>query len=319
MRDTGLGTGERGDVGVVHVDAVRHPHVLAEPAGRLEVVGRAHAEQFLAELLFLDGLRAVRVQAHTQAAGQLGALLQQLGGDREGGAGGDGDLGHRVEGRVVELLDGRLGVGESALEGLDGVVRRQAAVLLAAVHGAAGEGEADAHLGGGADDRAGEVAGALGEDVVVVHRGGHTALGHRGQGALRGRVRHLLVDARPGRVQRDEPVEEVVVGGQATRDPLVEVVVRVDQTGSHEVPGAVDAADDVLEVLGGLARADGLDLVAGDDHVTRGVLGVVRVDGRNRTVLDDDALDGAVRGCRCCHGTSSCFQWRCGHGKTQGI
>ncbi|MGW2732564.1 GTP-binding protein, partial [Streptomyces sp. NPDC001494] len=30
---------------------------------------------------------------------------------------------------------------------------------------------------------------------------------------------------RPGRVQRDEPVEEVVVGGQAPGDPLVEVVV----------------------------------------------------------------------------------------------
>src|SRR3954469_6582071 len=43
-----LRPGERGDVGVVHVDAVRHPHVLAEPAGRLEVLGRAHAEQFLA-------------------------------------------------------------------------------------------------------------------------------------------------------------------------------------------------------------------------------------------------------------------------------
>ena len=141
-----LGAGEGGDVGVVHVDAVRHPHVLAEPAGRLEVVGRAHAEQFLAELLLLDGLRAVRVQAHALAAGQLGALAQQFGGDREGRAGGDGDLGHRVEGGVVVLVDGRLGGGERALEGLDGEVRRQAAVLLAAVHRAAGEGEADAHL-----------------------------------------------------------------------------------------------------------------------------------------------------------------------------
>lgn len=193
-------------------------------------------------------------------------------------------------------LDRRLGVGERAFEGLDGVVRGQAAVLLAAVHRTAGEGEADAHLGRGADDRAGEVAGALGEDVVVVHGGGDAALGHHREGALRGRVRHLLVDARPRRVQRDEPVEEVVVGGQTTRDPLVEVVVGVDQARGDEVTRAVDAADHVVEVLGGLARSDRLDLVAGDDHVARGVLGVVRVDGRNRTVLDDDALYGAVKG-----------------------
>lgn len=79
------------------------------------------------------------------------------------------------------LVDGRLGGGEGTFEGLDGEVRRQPAVLLAAVHGAAGEGEADAHLAGGPDDGAGQVAGAPREDVVVVHGGGDTAAGHHGE------------------------------------------------------------------------------------------------------------------------------------------
>src|SRR5690606_26431276 len=98
---------------------------------------------------------------------------------------------------------------------LDGEVRGQSAVLLAAVHGAAGEGEAHAQVPGCADDGAGQVAGAVREDVVVVHGGGDAAAGHHREGAPRRRVHHRLVDAGPGRVEGDEPVEQVVVGGQA--------------------------------------------------------------------------------------------------------
>src|SRR5690606_21262637 len=170
--DAGTGAGEGGDVGVVHVDAVRHPHVLAEPAGGLEVVGGAHAELVVAVLLLLPGLRAVGVQAHPEPAGQSGGLAQQFGGDGEGRAGGDGDLRHRVGGGVVVPGDGLLGGGEGLVEGHDGEVGGQAAVLFAAVHGAPGEGEAHTHVTGGGDDRAGQVAGAAREDVVVVHGGG---------------------------------------------------------------------------------------------------------------------------------------------------
>jgi hypothetical protein len=83
------------------------------------------------------------------------------------------------------------------------------------------------------------------------------------------------------------------------------VVVGVDQAGGDEVAGGVHAAYDVLKALGGLSCADGLDAVARDDDVPRGVLGVVGVDRRDGGVLDDDALDGAFLGCRCCHGASS--------------
>jgi hypothetical protein len=88
-----------------------------------------------------------------------------------------------------------------------------------------------------------------------------------------------------------------VVGGKAPGDPLVEVVVGVDQAGGHEVAGGVDSAYDVLQALGGPARAERLDAVAGEDDVPGGVLGVVSVDGRDRAVLDDDAPV-------CCHGAS---------------
>jgi hypothetical protein len=142
-------------------------------------------------------------------------------------------------------------------------------------------------------------------------RGGDSAAGHHRERALRGGADHRLVDARPGRVQGDEPVEEVVVGGQAPGDPLVEVVVRVDQARGHEVAGGVDAAYDVLQALGGPARAERLDAVAGDDQVAGRVLGVAGVHGRDRTVLDDDALS-------CCHG-SSCFAVWNGHGRTLGF
>lgn len=308
VRDTRARTGEGRDVRVVHVDAVRHPHVLTEPARRLEVVGRAHAEELVAELLLLDRLAAVGVQPYPEPTRQLGALLHEFGGHGERRTGGDGHLGHRAEGGVMVLVDGLLGGRERTLEGLDREVRRQAAVLLGAVHGATGEREADTHVGGGPDDGAGQVAGALRVHVVVVHRGGHTAAGHHREGALRGDAGHLLVDACPRRVQRDQPVEQVVVRGQAAGDPLVEVVVRVDQTGRDEVAGAVDAAHDVLQARGGLVGADGLDLVVGDDHVPRGVLGVVGVDRRDGRVLDDDA----GRGCRRCHGASFMSEWRLG-------
>lgn len=160
------------------------------------------------------------------------------------------------------LLHRLLGRGERALGGLHGEVRRQAAVLLAAVHGAAGEGEAHTHVGGGTDDGPGQVTGVHRVHVVVVHGGGDTAAGHHRQRAPGRGAHHLLVDPGPGRVERDEPVEEVVVGRETPGDPLVEVVVGVDETGRDQVPGGVDPPDDVLQALGSLVSTDGLDPVA---------------------------------------------------------
>jgi hypothetical protein len=62
-------------------------------------------------------------------------------------------------------------------------------------------------------------------------------------------------------------------------------------------PGGVDPPYDVLEALGGRARAERLDAVAGEHDVSARVLGVVGVDGGDRAVLYDGAL-------ACCHGAS---------------
>ncbi len=302
MGDAGPGLGELGDVGVVHVDAVRHPDVLAEPADRLEVVGRAHPEQLLAEGLLLGRLGAVGVQPDPLAAGEFGGLAQQPGGDRERRAGRERDLQHRVGGGVVVAVDGLLGGGEDRVQLLDGVVRGQAAVLLAAVHRAAQRGEPQAQLLDGLDLGAEDVAAVLGEHVVVVGGGGAAGLEERGGGTLGGGVHEPVVDPGPGRVEGDQPVEEDVVLGQAAGDPLVEVVVGVDQAGGDEVALGVDPAYHVVQPARGGAVADRLDPVAEQDHVAAGVLGVVGVDGGDRGVLDDDPLIGG-RGLDC-HGDS---------------
>lgn len=206
-------------------------------------------------------------------------------------------------------VDGRFGRQQGALGGLHREVRRQAAVLRPTVHGAAGQGDPGTDLGDRRQFGADQVTGALGEDVVVVADGGGAALDQHAERALGGGGEHRGVDTGPGRVERDQPVEQVVVGGESAGEPLVEVVVGVDQAGGGQLPRTVDPADDVRQVRGGPARAHRLDDVPGDDDMAGGVLGVVGVDGGDGAVLDDDprdrvVLDRAVRGSRCSHGAS---------------
>ena len=63
--DAGPARGQGADALVVEVDAVREPHVGPEPAERLEVLDRAAAELLPAELVLVDRLGEVRVQADT--------------------------------------------------------------------------------------------------------------------------------------------------------------------------------------------------------------------------------------------------------------
>ena len=51
----------------------------------------------------------------------------------------------------------------------------------------------------------------------------------------------LAVDVRPDRIELDQPLEQRGLLGQATRGPLVEVVVAVDQPGRGQAAPAVDA------------------------------------------------------------------------------
>ncbi len=118
---------------------------------------------------------------------------------------------------------------EDGVAVLDHLVRRQAALRGAEVHRAAAGVEAQPEPGGRADRRLQQLAGGAREQVVVVGAGRAARHRERGQGRPGRVVDDLGVHARPARVERGEPAEEVRVLGQPPCRPLVEVVVAVDQ------------------------------------------------------------------------------------------
>src|SRR5262249_17961055 len=69
--DPGSGGPEAADLGIVEMHAVGEPHVVAEPAELVEVLDRAHAEPLLTELLLVERLGQMRVQAHAATAREL--------------------------------------------------------------------------------------------------------------------------------------------------------------------------------------------------------------------------------------------------------
>src|SRR6266849_1913317 len=72
MGDACPDLGDAIDLGVVEVDAVGVPHVIARPAKVLHELDRPAAELLEAETLLVQGLSEVRVEAHAVAARQFG-------------------------------------------------------------------------------------------------------------------------------------------------------------------------------------------------------------------------------------------------------
>ena len=229
VRDARAGGGISLDRGLVEVHAVRHPHVAAEPADRLEVLRGRHAEPLEAVGVLLHGLGGVGVQAHAERAREHGRFAQQVGGHRERRARRDRHAHERVERRVVIALDGFGGRAERGIRRLHGEVRGESALRGAEVHRAAGRVQAHADTLRRLDDRAHDVTRALREDVVVVAHGGAPGAGEHGHPARGADARQPGVDLRPERVERREPVEQDRVLRVAAGEPLVQVVVRVDQ------------------------------------------------------------------------------------------
>src|SRR6202012_1747611 len=83
-----------------------------------------------------------------------------------------------------------------------------------------------------------------------------------------------------------QPREQGAVGGEAPGQPLVEVVVGVDQTGGGQAATPVD--DPRALDRGGRAGADGADPTVGHHDVPARVLGARGVDGGDRGAVDDD-------------------------------
>ena len=170
VRDAGAGRAHARRLGLVEMDAVGEPHVVAEPADAVEVLQRPHAELLEAELLLVDRLGQVRVQPHATAARELGSLHEQLARDAERRRRRERDPHARAGRRVVEAVDRLLGGGEDRVAVLDEAVGRQPAVGLPEVHRAAARVEAQADRARGLDLDGEEVAAAAREDVVVVGR-----------------------------------------------------------------------------------------------------------------------------------------------------
>ncbi len=243
------------------------------------------------------------MQQHPVPAGQLCALAHQLAGHRERRARGECDPQHRVRRGIVPVADGLLGGAQDRVPVLDDVVRREAAVAPAEVHRPPGGVEANPDLAGRSDLGAQHVTTVPGEDVVVVGAG--CAAGAR-QPRQPGGGRHphrVLVDASPDGVELREPPEQRGVDCQPPGDPLVEVVVDVDQTRCQQ--GAAGPDDPVGCTPDGVRRrprAHRHDPVAVDDEVTAGVLDSTAVHRHDIRVLDDQSAhaphptaDGAGR------------------------
>jgi hypothetical protein len=280
------------------MDAVGEPDVRAQPAQRVDVLDGRAAEPLAAERLLVVGLRQVGVQPDALVPGQLGGLVEQVGGDRERRAGGDADAQHRVRRRVVVPVDrGGRGV-EDRVDLLHHVVRGQPAPAPAEVHRAAGGQEPEPDGPRRLDLGGEQVAAVGGEDVVVVHRRGAAGPRQLRERAGRPDARGVLVEAGPHRVERGQPLEERVVGGLSPGQPLVEVVVGVHQPGSGQAAAAVDVGRVLEAVAGRRAVADRGDTYAVDHDVPGGVLRPAAVHGDHRAAVDHGATHRILRAAR---------------------
>ncbi len=288
MGDAGPGLADTADRGVVEVNAVGQPDVRAGPAVPVQVLGGRAAEPLPTVRVLFDGLRAVRVHPDATPPGQVSPAAEQFGRDRERRAGRHRHPDHRVRCRVVVGVDGPLGLGQRGLGVLDRGVGGQAALRAAQVHRAPGRLEADAQLAGGPDLRTDQVAGPAGEHVVVVGGGAAPAGQQGGDRGPRGGAGGRLIDPAPDRVQGLQPLEQVRLLRHPPGQPLVEVVVGVDQARGKQVTGPIHPLGrHAVAVPGrgpGPGRGDPLVL----HHHVPGELGARGVHGGDVGALDDD-------------------------------
>jgi hypothetical protein len=188
----------------------------------------------------------------------------------------------------VPPVDGLLGRRQDRVAVLHHLVRRQAAVRVPEVHGAAAGVEAQADLLRGADRRPQQVARARREEVVVV--GGRRAPGarERAQGGQGGGVGRLLVQQGPARVEGPQPPEQALLLGQPARGPLGEVVVAVDEARCREVAAAVDPPRP--RGLGRGAAAEGRDAPVLHQDPALVVLGAGVVHGGDGAALQQQRV-----------------------------
>ena len=280
---------EARDLGGVDVHAVGEPDVVAEPAEPLEVLDRAAAEALPAELLLVDRLGEVRVQAHAARAGELGRLEHQLLGHRERRARRDGDARHRAGRGVVVAVDRLRRRPRGSRR--DPRPPRPAAARPATRprsieprHGwkrtPSPSGRVDLDARAGRRRRAGRGSGGRSSSSSP------TAPAPRGPAVAAADCTSPSTSAQR-RVQRDEPVEEVLVLRVAARRPLVQVVVAVDEARRREQARRRRSVRRASPA--GAGPSPTATITPSVDHdVAARVLAAVRVDRRDRAALDHE-------------------------------
>ena len=169
-------------------------------------------------------------------------------------------------------------------------IRWQATLRLAEVHRSPARVKAQSYLLGRFHFRSQQVAAVLGEQVVVVGGRGASRQRQRAERCA-GRVMfELRVQVTPDGVQRGQPLEQRRVLRVAASDPLVEVVMDVDQTRGGQAPRTVDTAG----TIDGWCRAagHGVDPAVTDHEVPAGELAVLVIDRRDRAAVDDQWFPG---------------------------
>ncbi len=219
------------------MNAVRQPGPRAEPADALQVIHGAHAEALRAELLLVERFGQMGMQTYVARFGHLGAGTHDVGGDREGRAGRQGDLDLRAVAALVVAIDQPLAVGKNRLGVLHHALAGQAAVLLGQVHRTAGEHGAHAQLTDGLDLNVDGVLEPARKQVVVIRCRGAAGQQQLGQRHLARQLQRLRREPRPDRVEGQQPVEQRLVDHRppGAGEGLVEVVVGVDQPRQYHV------------------------------------------------------------------------------------
>ncbi len=135
-----------------------------------------------------------------------------------------------------------LAVAQDRVLVLDHRIGRQAPVLLRQVHRAARHRHADADLARSLDLEIDRLFETVRIEVVVVGRRRATRHQEFDQRDPHGRAQRIGGQPRPDRVERLQPGEEPLVDGGrvSTGQCLVEMVMRVDETGQDDMAAGVE-------------------------------------------------------------------------------
>ena len=225
------------------MDAVCKPGAFGEPFDAFEVVERAAAETRQAIIVFVAGFGEVRVQLAIETSGHARGGHHNFLGDHERGAGREGHLAKRAFGWIVKARESVLAGCEGGIFGLDESVVGEAAVRGSEINGAARQCHAHTERGRFGVFDVEDVFHAGRKQKMMVACGG--AAGHEqfGERETDSKAENVEIEmARPDRIERLEPAEKFLVDGarMGAREILIEMVMRVDQSGKNDVARGVE-------------------------------------------------------------------------------